>query len=217
VTDLTALSVPDGVPGEPARIILSSPGILSEEDQELLLGVMSQGGVHARVETISARRGDPAVLTWIVLAVVPLQAFLSVLGTKAADDGYAKLGALLKQLAAARHARAGKPAATQAAASSPKPLILRDSRTGLQIVLEADLPGAAYDQLITLDLSQFSIGPVHYDQARSRWRSELDEAATATSLLPPTGTNPPALTDAAGGRHRDRSGQRRPAERIADL
>jgi hypothetical protein len=188
VTDL-APSTPDGVTGGSARIILSSPGILPEEDQELLLAVMSQGGVHARVEAISARRGDLAVLTWIVLAVVPLQAFLSALGSKAADDGYAKLGALLKRLAAARHARPGKPAATQAATSSPKPLILRDSHTGLQIVLEADLPSDAYDLLIALDLSQFSIGPVHYDQARSRWRSELDEAAATspskrvTSLL----------------------------------
>src|SRR5580704_17690671 len=109
MTDLAPPSVPDGVPGGPARIILSSPGILPEEDLELLLAVMSRGGVRARVEAIPARRGDPDVLTWIVLAVVPLQAFLSVLGSKAADDGYAKLGALLKRLAAARHACPAKP------------------------------------------------------------------------------------------------------------
>jgi hypothetical protein len=45
------------------------------------------------------------------------------------------------------------------------------------LVLEADLPGDAYSKLMALDLSQFSIGPLHYDQARHCWRSELDEAA----------------------------------------
>lgn len=47
----------------------------------------------------------------------------------------------------------------------------------LRIVLEADLPQGAYEQLAALDLSRFTVGPLHYDRALGRWRSELDEAA----------------------------------------
>ena len=47
--------------------------------------------------------------------------------------------------------------------------------TRLQIVLEAGLPTEAYDSLVSLDLSKFRHGPLHYDQHRGAWRSELDE------------------------------------------
>ena len=54
-------------------------------------------------------------------------------------------------------------------------LILQDAVTRLQIVLEAGLPTEAYDSLVSLDLSKFRHGPLHYDQHRGAWRSELDE------------------------------------------
>ena len=74
-----------------------------------------------------------------------------------------------------------EPPALPAPASSSKPLVLRDSGAGPQIMLEGDLPEEAYGQLIALDLGRFSIGPLHYDQAMHRWRSELDEAAAMPS------------------------------------
>ncbi len=176
---------PSHVPRVQARVILSSPGVLSEQDERLLLDVLADCGADARVETVAVRRGQSATLTWIVLAALPLQAFLSALGGKAAEDSYAKLRGLVRRVAGARRTHEPAPPAEQEApARGPAPLILLDSDTGLQIVLDADLPSDAYRDLVALDLSQFSVGPLHYDQARHRWRSELDEAAAGA---PPAG------------------------------
>ncbi|MGH3925038.1 MAG: hypothetical protein ACRDTT_19610, partial [Pseudonocardiaceae bacterium] len=60
-------------------------------------------------------------------------------------------------------------------ASSARVMVLQDAETRLQVVLEGDLPAAAYQALVALDLSAFRQGPVHYDRQRGRWRSELDE------------------------------------------
>jgi hypothetical protein len=157
-----------------AQVILGSPGILAEPDERLLLDVLAGCGASTQLETIPVRRGESTALTWIVLAVLPLQAFLAALGSKMADDAYAQLRTLVKRLAAGRRPPAGDGASP---AQPPAPLVLLDRGTGLRIVLEADLPAAAYRQLTALDLSQFGTGPVHYDLARGRWRSELDEAA----------------------------------------
>lgn len=157
-----------------AQVILGSPGILTEPDERLLLDVLAGCGVSTQVETIPVHRGESAALTWIVLAVLPLQAFLAALGSKMADDAYAQLRVLVKRLAAGRRQAADADAGP---AQPPAPLVLLDRGTGLRIVLEADLPADAYRQLTALDLSQFGAGPVHYDLARGRWRSELDEAA----------------------------------------
>jgi hypothetical protein len=54
-------------------------------------------------------------------------------------------------------------------------LVLQDTATRLQIVLEPDLAADAYEALLSLDLSKFQKGPLHYDRYRGRWRSELDE------------------------------------------
>lgn len=167
------------------QVILGSPGILTEPDEQLLRDVLAGCGARTQVETVPVHRGESAALTWIVLAVLPLQAFLAALGSKLADDGYAQVRALVRRLAAARR----RPANSRPD-DRPAPLVLVDRGTGLQIVLEADLPAAAYRQLTALDLSQFSIGPVHYDLARGRWRAELDESAPP-SAAPPGGAAPP--------------------------
>jgi hypothetical protein len=170
-------SSPRDAPRMQARVILSSPGLLSDQDERLLLDVLSECGADASLETIGVRRGESATLTWIVLASLPLQAFLSGLGSKAAEDAYAKLRALVRRLANGRRRHEAAPPAEQKLPASPVPMILLDSDTGLQIVLEEDLPSDAYRELVAMDLSKFSFGPLHYDQARHRWRSELDEAA----------------------------------------
>lgn len=156
-----------------AQVLLGSPGVLAEPDEQLLRDVLAGCGASTQVATAPVHRGESATLTWIVLAVLPLQAFLAALGSKLADDGYAQIRTLVKRLAA----RPGQPAGPRPA-RDPAPLVLLDRGTGLQIVLEADLPAEAYRQLTALDLSQFSTGPVHYDLARGRWRAELDEVAS---------------------------------------
>jgi hypothetical protein len=162
-----------------ARVILGSPGILTGPDERLLLDVLAGCGASTQIETVPVHRGESAALTWIVLAVLPLQAFLAALGSKMADDAYAQVRTLVKRLAAGRHQPPGA-----GPARPPAPLVLVDRGTGLQVVLEADLPAEAYRQLTALDLSQFSHGPVHYDLGRGRWRAELDEAAPPLAAGP---------------------------------
>jgi hypothetical protein len=184
----------------PTRVWAGEPGLLTDDDQRLLLSALAAcGAVAAGVEVIPARRGDAATtLTWIVLAALPLQAFLSGLGEKLADDAHDRMLAAVKQVAeryaAVRRGRAGRAAAVapgdSAAAADPAgalgdsrspvsraPLVLMDSGSRLKIIIEADLPAEAISRLAALDLSQFRIGPLHYDKAAGRWRSELDEAA----------------------------------------
>ena len=135
-------------------------------DQERLLEEALAGlGVTARTRVVPPRRGVTE-LSWLVLVSLPLQAFLSNVGGRLADDAYRALRAVVRRLA---HRDRPTPGAQ-------RPMVLRDVATGLQVVLEPDLPDGAYRQLVALDLSQFQFGPVHYDRHRSRWRSELDEA-----------------------------------------
>ncbi|MGH4023069.1 MAG: hypothetical protein ACRDRV_00620 [Pseudonocardiaceae bacterium] len=145
-----------------AELLLSSD--VSEEQIQDLVTTFSRFGVTTRVRSLLNHRG-PADLEWLVLAALPLQAFLSGLGAEAVKDVYASLMRLVRRL----------PGTSQPAANVV-PLVLQDSRSGVRIVLEPDLPGQAYQQLWELDLTQYRIGPLHYDRAGQRWRSELDEA-----------------------------------------
>ncbi|MCG8920748.1 hypothetical protein L6E12_33825 [Actinokineospora sp. PR83] len=127
-------------------------------------GVDTFSGYGCAVESRRelAHRG-PSDLEWLVLAALPLQAFLTGLGTEAVKDIYTGV----KRLAGRR------PGARASAA----PLGLQDSASGVRVVLEDDLTAEAYKALATVDLSAFRHGPVHYDRHRKAWRSELDEAA----------------------------------------
>jgi hypothetical protein len=173
-------------PAVPARVWIGGPGLVDDDDQRLLLSAFSDCGAAADdVEVIPARRESTATaLTWLVLAALPLQAFLSALGGKLADDAHGRLLAAVKRVAeryeAVRRGRTGPAAAKvtgDAAAPSPVPLILMDSGSKVKIIIEADLPAEAVSLLVALDLSQFKIGPVHFDKAAGRWRAELDEGA----------------------------------------
>lgn len=121
-------------------------------------------GIGVRIQMVPTRRGLEQ-LQWLVLAVLPLHAFLSGLGSAAADDVVQGLRHLIDRVVGAK----------RAPASSEQVLVLQDAATRLQVVLEADLPAEAYQALVALDLSAFQQGPVHYDRQRGRWRSELDE------------------------------------------
>jgi hypothetical protein len=107
-----------------------------------------------------------AELNWLVLVSLPLQAFLGSVGTRFADDAYRGLKALIGRLVHGDRSASG----------GQRPMVLRDDASGLELVLEPDLPDEGYRQLFGLDLSQFQVGPVHYDRHQRRWRSERDEA-----------------------------------------
>jgi hypothetical protein len=150
-------------PGRLAAEILVAAEVPAEQEQAVTDDFGALGvSVHSRV--VPARRG-PADVQWLLLAMLPLQAFLSTLGASSASGATQ----ILKRLAGRIH---GSQPET---ASPSRPLVLQDKATRLQIVLEAGLPTEAYDALVSLDLSKFRHGPLHYDQHRGAWRSELDE------------------------------------------
>jgi hypothetical protein len=136
-------------------------------DQErLLVDVFGELGVTASTRVVPPRRGLTE-LNWLVLVSLPLQAFLGSVGTKFADEAYRGLKALVGRLV---------PGGDRPAPAGQRPMVLRDAATGLELVLEPDLPDEGYRQLFGLDLSQYQLGPVHYDRHQRRWRSERDEA-----------------------------------------
>lgn len=134
--------------------------------QDLVAALDGLGVRTARVRRAVDHRGA-GDLPWLVLASLPLQAFLSGLGAEAVRDAYASFKGVVRR-------GAGR---TAAGGGAPRPLVLQDARSGLSIVLEPDLPAEAYEQLLGIDLTEFRVGPLHYDRQLGRWRSELDEAA----------------------------------------
>ncbi|MGH3896778.1 MAG: hypothetical protein ACRDTA_00710 [Pseudonocardiaceae bacterium] len=137
---------------------------VSAEEEQAIVEAFRALDVAARTRMVPTRRGLEQ-LHWLVLAALPLHAFLSGLGSAAAQDVAQGLKRLVSRVIGDKHKTA----------SSEQVLVLQDATTRLQIVLEADLPAEAYQALVVLDLSAFQQGPVHYDRQRGRWRSELDE------------------------------------------
>ena len=101
---------------------------------------------------------------------VPLKPFYEQLAEEFATDAHRQLKTLSGKILGRSEERA----------SSPQVLVLQDSTSGVQVVLEPDLPEEAFEQLLTFDLATIRRGPLHYDRHRRRWRSELDEADTAS-------------------------------------
>jgi hypothetical protein len=135
------------------------------EQQPAIVEAFGTLGVAARIRTVPVRRGA-ADFQWLLLAVLPLQAFLSTLGSTFAGEASQALKRLV-----------GRAHQAQPKATSHRPvLVLQDATTRLQVVLEASLPAEAYEALLSLDLSNFHKGPLHYDRYRGLWRSELDES-----------------------------------------
>ncbi|MGH4008007.1 MAG: hypothetical protein ACRDTH_07585 [Pseudonocardiaceae bacterium] len=137
---------------------------VSAEEEQAVVEVFRGLGVAVHTRMIPTRRGLEQ-LHWLVLATLPLHAFLSGLGSTAAQDVAKGLERLIGRVVGTKHKTA----------SSEQVLVLQDAVTRLQVVLEADLPVEAYQELVALNLSAFRQGPVHYDRQRGRWRSELDE------------------------------------------
>jgi hypothetical protein len=140
---------------------------VSVDQERLVVDALAELGVRARTRIVPTRRGV-GDLSWVVLVSLPLQAFLTSLGTTLAEQAQQGLRDLVARLV--------RKDRTASAGHGQRPMVLRDVATGLQVVLEPDLPAEGYRQLLGLDLSQFQVGPVHYDRFQGRWRSELGEA-----------------------------------------
>jgi hypothetical protein len=145
-----------------AEILITAE--VSAEEEQAIVEAFRALHVAARSRMVPTRRGVEE-LQWLVLATLPLHAFLSGIGSAAAEDLAKGMKRLIGRVVGAK----------RKTALSEQILVLQDTATRLQIVLEADLPTEAYQALVALDLSVFRQGPVHYDRQRGRWRSELDE------------------------------------------
>jgi hypothetical protein len=141
-----------------AADVLVRPGMSTADEYDV-------AEAFATIDVAATTRLAPTQRTlngaeWLVLAMLPLQAFLSGLGSKLAEDAYRGLkdvvGRVLRRSSPGRRERV---------------LVLQDTATGLQVVLEPDLPTDAYRRLVELDLSAFRPGPVRYDRSRNAWQS----------------------------------------------
>ncbi|MEV5977644.1 hypothetical protein [Streptomyces sp. NPDC052114] len=156
----------------PRAELLLGREVPDELREELVAAFAGLGVPPARVRRVVEHRGA-ADIPWIVLASLPLQAFLSGLGAEAVRDAYEAFKGVVR-----RTARPASPApGTLGEDREARPLVLQDAATGLTVLLETDLPAEAYESLAALDLTRFAVGPLHYDRAQGRWRSVLDEAA----------------------------------------
>ena len=145
-------------------------GQLSAEHEALIRQTLAEFGTDGRIRVLPLRRGT-AELQWLILVTLPLQAFLGSVGSKFGEDAYKGLQNAIRKLLRIER-QASEPT---------RPIVLKDDATGLQIVLDPDLPSAGYQQLLTLNLPKFRFGPLRYDRAKGRWRSEIDEAEAAST------------------------------------
>jgi hypothetical protein len=156
---------------EPAEVLISEQ--ISADEAVRIAAEFSSVGLTADLRVVAPKRsvGD---IAWLLLAALPLQPFFNRLADDFADDVHERLKTFVTRVLR-----------RQPSANRPKPvLVLQDTLSGVQVVLEPDLPAESYRQLLTFDLSTVRRGPLHYDLHRRRWRSELDEERSTTS--PPT-------------------------------
>lgn len=151
-----------------ADVLVDGP--LSAEHEALIRQALAELGAAGQIRVLPPRRGA-ADLQWLLLVTLPLQAFLGSVGGKFGEDAHQSLQNVIRKLL---HPE-------RKAAAPIRPIVLKDDATGLQIVLDPDLPPEGYQQLLTLNLSRFRFGPVHYDRGKGRWRSEIDEAEAAST------------------------------------
>ena len=144
---------------------------LSDRVAAQLIEDFQSVGVTAELRQVSPRRALGEI-AWLALAVVPLKPFFDQLTKDFAADAYQHLKTFIARVFRLHPSPATEPATV---------LLLQDSATGIQVVLEPDLPARAYQQLLSFDFATLRRGPLHYDQHRRRWRSELDEADDVTS------------------------------------
>ena len=146
-------------------------GELSTHEATQLVQEFETVGLTAELREVPPRRalGD---IAWLVLAAVPLKPFFDQLAKDSAADAYQRLKTFVDKVSRRSNRQAVEP---------PKVLLLQDSTTGVQVVLEPDLPAEAYPQLLSFDLASIHRGPLHYDRHHRQWRSELDEADRTSS------------------------------------
>jgi hypothetical protein len=148
----------------------------SQEELEGVAEAFREVGVEASVRAGYVQMSE--LPPWMVMAFLPLTAFLTALGAELGKDAYKRLGNLIKRLREAR-ARSKQP---------PGNIILEDSETKIQIVLSLDLSDEALEALFRLDTKSLPSGPVSFDTERGKWVSfqvEWEEKKRTRRETPP--------------------------------
>jgi hypothetical protein len=151
------------VPPADVTVLLDAAIPVGVED-ELKQALSELGFVPTAKELPTVRGVD--TLNAMALMMIPLHAFLSATGYKLAAEAYPKFKNGIRRILNRQ-----SPTAT-----TPQPLVVQDTATGIRIVMERDLPDEAYEELRKIDLTKFRHGPVDWDPTRHRWRSLTDEA-----------------------------------------
>jgi hypothetical protein len=97
-------------------------GHIPVDQERVLVDALAALGVRAQAKVVSARRGL-GELHWLILVSLPLQTFLSSVGSKLAEDGYQGL-----KRAVGRLLGRGQE---QPAAEPPRPMVLQDTASRL--------------------------------------------------------------------------------------
>jgi hypothetical protein len=156
---------PAGESATPVTVLLD-PGVPQGVEAELK-DALGDLGFEPSVKDFPITRG-PEMVGLLGLMMIPLKAFLEAAGSSLGEQAVSKFKQGVTRIL-------HRGASTNAAADS-RPLVLRDSATGIQVFFEPGLPDEAYRALPALDLGSFVLGPVHWDRALGRWRSIADEA-----------------------------------------
>lgn len=143
--------------------------LLPADDEPDVIAFFGQFGTISDHRRVLGHRGD--AIEWLVLAALPLQAFLQNIGALTSADAYVALKSLIDRLL-------GRARRNHSEVQKVPRIILQDANSGLQVMLESDLPEIAYRQLHQLNLAQFSSGPIHFDRGLGCWRADREEAAT---------------------------------------
>jgi hypothetical protein len=116
-------------------------------------------GLVPTVRLLRTRRS--AELSWMILATLPLASFLNALGSYVAEDTFRSLRRLL--------GRAGSRQDRAPAAAGPRTLVLRDTESTTEVILDPDLSIEGYRALLASDLSVLSGTTMRYDPVRRSW------------------------------------------------
>jgi hypothetical protein len=175
----------------PAHVVVG-PGLDPAALADLAEGFRALGLEPTLAPTPRIRGGE---LTWLVLASLPLSAFLSTFGTKLAEDGYAGLHHLVARIA--RHGRGSHPHAHA--------LVLEDEISGTLVQLDDDLRDDGYRALVELDLSEHVGVILRYEAASRRWIAVLEQDdAAGSQRTTPDRTQRRQRQPSRGGTARDR-------------
>jgi hypothetical protein len=121
--------------------------------------VLTSFGVTAQVRIAGSPGGRPH--SWVAFVSLSVRSLVERLGSTIADRAE-RLGELIRRVAL-DHVELGGL------------IVLVDTETGIEMILEPALPADALRSFQDVDLEDFTFGPVHYDAESSGWRSLLDE------------------------------------------